>query len=68
MKLEVTPFGCAATAIVAVAAIIIHRDAQGASLARRELDQSITAAMQNAVDGMGQFKPGPSYWDEKGLR
>ena len=67
MKIDVGVGGVFVAAIAAFTTICVHRDAQNASLKRRELDHDITTAMQNAVDGMGRFSPSPSYWDEEGI-
>ena len=67
MRIDASIGGCVVAAIAALTSIIIHRDAQNASLKRRTLDTDLSTAMQNAVDrGMGLYPP-PSYWDQKGL-
>lgn len=57
---------CVVAGIAALATVIIHKDAQNASIQRKSMDQDITSTIQKAMDGMGQgYTPGPEYWDKK---
>lgn len=67
MKIDVGIGGVVIAAITAITAILVHRDAQNASLKRRAMEGITATAIQDVVDDAFKQYPPPYYWDEKGI-
>lgn len=67
MKIDVGIGGVVIAGIAAITTILVHRDAQNASLKRREMEGITATAIQNVVEDAFKQCPPPYYWDEKGI-